>query len=212
MAGTWASAEVCTPCRPQCHTPLGSAEERSPSRARIRARASSPGPRGRSSRKDHRPRCCGRAGPKRKAAQEDLALREGLAGLGLRLTTRLPHARAGLGSRQRRFTSEGEGWTRRGGPRRSSSFTGRKLPLSLPPRAKRRPGGMLPAPSPRALTSHECVPSGLFLRLPPSLDCERLRTRTGFFPLHPRISNCRNNDRHITSTCLLTRVYRVSDE
>lgn len=84
---------------------------------------------------------------KRRAAQEDLALREGLAG---------------LGSRQRRFTSEGEGWTRRGGPRRSSSFTAHKLPLSLPPRAKRRPGGMLPAPSPRAHTSHECVPSGLF--------------------------------------------------
>lgn len=101
-------------------------------------------------------------GRKRRAAQEDLALREGLAGLGLRLTRRLPHARAGLGSRQRRSTSEGEGWTRRGGPRRSSSFTGRKLPLSLPPRAKRRPGGMLPAPSPRAHTSHECVPSGLF--------------------------------------------------
>lgn len=49
-------------------------------------------------------------------------------------------------------------------------------------------------------------------RLPPSLDRGRLRTRTGFFPLRPRISNCRNNDRHITSTCLLTRVYRVSDE
>lgn len=173
LAGTWASAEVCTPCRPQCHTPLGSAEERSPSRARIRARASSPGPRGRSSRKDHRPRCCGRAGPKRKAAQEDLALREGLAGLGLRLTTRLPHARAGLGSLRRRSTSEGEGWTRRGGPRRSSSFTGRKLPLSLPPRAKRRPGGMLPAPSPRAHTSHECVPSGLFHT---SSSVTRLRT------------------------------------
>lgn len=48
--------------------------------------------------------------------------------------------------------------------------------------------------------------------LPPSLDRGRLRTRTGFFPLRPRISNCRNNDRHITSTCLLTRVYHVSDE
>lgn len=203
---------MCTPCRPQCHTPLGSAEERSPSRARIRARASSRGPRGRSSRKDHRPRCCGRAGPKRKAAQEDLALREGLAGLGLRLTTRLPHARAGLGSRQRRFTSEGEGWTRRVGPRRSSSFTGRKLPLSLlpEPNAGRAGCSRLPphAHTPRTNAS---LPASS-TPLPPSLDCERLRTRTGFFPLRPRISNCRNNDRHITSTCLLTRVYRVSDE